>query len=129
MTRELEVEHRSFGVHRVDTRERGEPVGFVGSPEADGHVAHSSGPQDVDRLGGDESSVADDRHVVAEVLHLVEHVRGEEDRGSGPRDFATEVPELVLHERVDTRSRLVEDEQLGSVHERLDQGDLLTVAA
>jgi hypothetical protein len=36
--------------------------------------------------------------------------------------------ELLLHERVEPAGRLVEHEQLGFVHERLDQADLLLVA-
>jgi len=36
--------------------------------------------------------------------------------------------EAALHERVEAGDRLVEDQQLGLAHERLDQPDLLAVA-
>ena len=37
--------------------------------------------------------------------------------------------ELLLHERIQAARRLVEDEQLGRMEERLDEADLLAVAA
>ena len=42
--------------------------------------------------------------------------------------LAQELEERLLDERVETRRRLVEDQQLGSVLERDDQADLLLVA-
>jgi hypothetical protein len=36
--------------------------------------------------------------------------------------------EALLHQRVETGDRLVQDQQLGVVHERLDQADLLAIA-
>ena len=42
--------------------------------------------------------------------------------------FADEVGELVLEERVQTGGRFVEDQQVGAVHERQHEADLLPVA-
>jgi hypothetical protein len=67
--------------------------------------------------------------VVAEVLYLVEDVRGEEHGRTPGSDLAAQQPELVLYEWVQTRRRFVEHEDLGLVHERLDYGQLLAVAA
>ena len=61
------------------------------------------------------------------MLDLVERVRRQEDRPARGGALAQEVLELVLHQRVEAAGGLVEDQQLGLVHERLDQADLLTV--
>ena len=57
--------------------------------------------------------------------------RARRGRPSQPRSrcLAHHGEELLLHERVQAAGRLVEDEQLGVVEERLDQADLLPVAA
>ena len=61
------------------------------------------------------------------MLDLVQLVRGQEDRS--PRcTFADQVEHVLLAERVEPAGRLVEDEELGIVHERCDHAHLLLVA-
>lgn len=52
----------------------------------------------------------------------------EEYRASLDRRGPDEVVDLLLDERVEPRGRLVEDEEGGLAHERLDQSDLLAVS-
>ena len=65
--------------------------------------------------------------MVTEVLDLVEHVRRQEHGAALVGDLADELLELVLDERVEARRGLVQDEELGLVHERLHERDLLSV--
>ena len=65
---------------------------------------------------------------VGEPLHLVELVGREEHGPSLGDGLADEPLELVLHQRIEAGGRLVEDQQLGPVHERQHQADLLPVA-
>ena len=82
----------------------------------------------LDGVDVDETAAADDRHAVGGVLHLVERVRGEEDRAPVGRGLAQERAYLGLEKRVEPGARLVEDDQLRAVHERLNEADLLAVA-
>ena len=66
--------------------------------------------------------------MVRGLLHLAEHVRAEEHGLPGGLRVAEHAVELLLHERVEPAGRLVEHEQLGLVHERLDESELLLVA-
>ena len=54
-------------------------------------------------------------------------MRGEEDGPPLRGDLPEERVKALLDERIEPRDRLVEDQQLGLVHERLDQAELLTV--
>ena len=82
----------------------------------------------LDAVDLDQAALADDRDAVAGPIDLVDDVRREEDRPAlGPR-LADELEEGLLDERVQTRGRLVEDQQVRSVLERDDQPDLLLVA-
>ena len=58
-----------------------------------------------------------------------EVVRGEEHRATPLAVLADHGKDLLLHQRVKARRRLVEHQQLGLVEQRLDQTDLLAVAA
>ena len=75
-----------------------------------------------------EPAFADEADAIGHVLHLGQDVRGEEDRAASPGDLRDELVERLLHERVEPARRLVEHEQVGIVHERLDEADLLPVA-
>ena len=55
-------------------------------------------------------------------------MRREEDGPSLRGDLPEERVEALLDQRVETGDRLVEDQQLGLVHEGLDQAELLAVA-
>lgn len=65
---------------------------------------------------------------LADALDLGQHVRTEEDRLPALAGFVDHVVELALRERVETAGRLVEDQELGLVHERLDQSEPALVA-
>ena len=74
------------------------------------------------------STLAHEGDAVAHALDFGQHVRREEDGLAGVAGLVQQVVELVLDERVEARGGLVEDEQLGPVHERLDEADLALVA-
>ena len=82
-----------------------------------------------DVLDRDQAAVADDPDPVGDVLHLREHVGRQEHRAPVGRGLAQELVEGLLHQRVEPGGRLVEHEQFGPVRERLDEPDLLLVAA
>ena len=77
----------------------------------------------------DQPALADDADAVADPLDLVELVRGEEHGGAALALLGDDGQELLLHQRIEPGGGLVEDQQLGLVEERLDQADLLAVAA
>ncbi len=54
-------------------------------------------------------------------------MRGEKYRPSLRADLTEQRVKALLDERIEPRSRLVENQQLGLVHERLDQPELLPV--
>lgn len=74
------------------------------------------------------SSTADDRHLVAELLDLGEDVARQQPRGACRLRCGDALLEHQLHERVQARGRLVQDEGLDVGGQRSDQGDLLPVA-
>ena len=80
-------------------------------------------------LDRDKPALADDADAVADPLDLVEVVRGQKDRAAAVAVLGDDGVELLLHDRVKAARRLVEDEQLGVVEKRLDEADLLAVAA
>ena len=54
-------------------------------------------------------------------------MRGQEHRPPGGRHLGEQRVEALLYQRVEAGDRLVENEQLGLVHERLDQAELLAI--
>ena len=78
--------------------------------------------------GHGHPSRADERHPVARTPDLLEDVRGEQDGGSPRSLLRHEVEEALLHERVKTARRLVEQEHVRARHERRYDRDLLPVA-
>ena len=96
--------------------------------EHDLELAHRPARQAGDVLERDELALADEGDAVADALHLGQHVRREEHRLPGVARLVDERVELVLHQRVEARGGLVEDEQLRPVHERLDEAELALVA-
>ena len=83
----------------------------------------------VDGVDEVEPALPDQADAIGDVLYLGEDVRGEEDRAAALGGLGDELVERLLHERVEAARRLVEDEQVGIVHERLDEPDLLPVSA
>ncbi len=81
----------------------------------------------LDGVGDHQAAVTDDGDVVGHSLNLVEAVRREQDGVSRRHRLSEERLELHLNEWVEPTGRLVEHQQLGSVHEGEEQADLLAV--
>ena len=76
-------------------------------------------PQVLDGALVDDAAGADQRHPLAQPLHLGQHVRGQEDGAPGVAAPAQQREEALLHQRVEALAGLVQDQQLGVVLERL----------
>src|SRR6266550_3165461 len=77
----------------------------------------------------DQAAATDDPDVVADVFHLREHVRREEDGRTVLARLRKQVIERLLIERIQAGGGFVEDEQRRSVHEGDQQAQLLLVAS
>src|SRR6266550_4575169 len=84
-------------------------------------------PQCFDAVDLGQEAVSDDRDPVAGLLDLAQDVAGKEDCPAVRLRLADDLVEGLLDERVETRGRLVEDEQVWSMLKRHDQPDLLLV--
>ena len=124
---QLQMERVADGGRAADPGHAAEVLDREIVPEPDRDVADRCCSEIVDGFGGDDAPVADDRHPLAEVLDLVEHVGRQEHRGALGDDLAAEGLELPLDEWIESRGRLVQHDQLGPVHERRHQRDLLPV--
>ena len=101
------------------------------------HDAVELGLDVVQRLGAQGVELFDRHHPAGaqhpdpgrDPLDLAEHVRAEQHRAALRHVLREEGVELPLHERVETARGLVEHEQLGSDHQREQEGQLLAVAA
>src|SRR5438128_4774655 len=74
-------------------------------------------------------AVADNPNSVADVLDLGQDVRRKKNRRAIIAGFAQKQVELLLVQRVEATGGLVEDQQVGPVHEREHDRELLLVAA
>ncbi len=124
---EVTVEDRSPNRYVMHARQCSERLRVERRPELDRDLTHRSGVERRDLFDRDEEPFANDRDVITEVLDLVQHVRRQEHGAALGGDLTDELLELVLDERVEPRSRLVQDQELGLMHERLDERDLLSV--
>ena len=77
----------------------------------------------VARSGRADLAAVEDHHPVAHILDIGEEMRGEEDRLPTATELEDEVLHLARAERIEARGRLVEDEELGVVHERLREAE------
>ena len=84
-------------------------------------------PQVLHGILTDETSVFDQADAICHSLHFVEFVGREKDRPAGSRRLPEQLFELVLHQGVEARGRLIEDEKRGLVHEGHQDSDLLAV--
>ena len=82
-----------------------------------GEVAHLG-----QRAHLDEPALPQDAHPVAQRLHLAHDVRGEEDGLPAVARLVDATAERLLHQRVESARRLVEDEQIGPGHQRARSG-------
>src|SRR5207245_2629686 len=71
---------------------------------------------------------AHDANAIADVLHLGEHVRRDEDRRAAGASIADQPVELLLMQGIETARRLVEDQRGRPRRERKQERDLLLVA-
>jgi hypothetical protein len=78
------------------------------------------------RALGDDLAVIDDEDAIAERVGLLEVVRGEQDRRPALAQAADVVPEVRAGLRIEPRRRLVEEHELGVVHEA--EGDVEAAA-
>ncbi len=76
----------------------------------------------------DEAPIADDANAAAGLLNLGQDVRGEEDRVSLALYFPQHAVKLLLVEGIEATARLIQDKQAWTMHEGLDQAQLLAVA-
>ena len=95
----------------------------------DRDVTKGAFAQRLDPIDVDQTARPDDADAVGRVLDLVEGVGREEDGAAVGGGLAEQRAHLRLQERVEPARRLVEHGQLGLVHERLHDPDLLPVAA
>ena len=114
-------------VHELDCSER-RPVGS-GAAVADSHESlWYLGPQIREGAGSDDPSRVEDDDVLADVLDQIELVAREQHGRAVGGDLGEQVGHGGDGERVETRERFVEDEQLGLVDQRGDQLHPLLVA-
>ncbi len=75
------------------------------------------GDQRVRRALGERPAVVDDLEVIAEPLGLVHEVRGEDDGLALAQQHAQLLPHLVARLRIEAGGRLVEEDEVGIVHQ------------
>ena len=93
-----------------------------------GHGRADLGLELVEGAGLHHDAVADDADTIGQRLGLGQDVAGEQDTASARLLRGDLLLEDGLHERVEARCRLVEDQQLDVGGQRRDDGHLLAVA-
>ena len=111
----------AVGLDDVDARLGAEPRGAAGGDELEA-ARGVLGSERVARPRRPDRARGDDDQVVAQPLHDIELMRGEQHRGAGCRALLQDAGDDVDREGVQARERLVEDEHLRVVHQR--GGDL-----
>ena len=110
-------------MHARQPVEPGHRAGQLGRDRRAGQV-----PQPGQRAGLDGAARSDDRHPVAQRLDLGQDVARQQDRAAARPLILRALPEHGFHQRVESRRRLVQDQQLGVGGERRHQRHLLPVA-
>ena len=118
----------AFGLRLPHAGENAELLRVDGRGELDLQALDRDLTKVLERVDHDEPALAEDRDAMGDALDLREGVRREEHRSSLRAHLPQQRVEALLHQRVETGDRLVQDQQLGLVHEGLDQADLLAVA-
>ena len=111
-----------------DSWECAELVAVDGCGELDLQALDGDLAEVLERVDDHEPALAEDRQAVGDALDLRQGVRGQEHRAALGADLAEERVKALLHEGIQTGDRLIQDQQLGFVHEGLDQSELLSVA-
>ncbi len=119
---------------RSPTARHGRQGGELVAPESVGRERHARrraevADQGARRVEGDDAARVHDRRAIAQLLRLLEVVRGDHDRAALGRDRADHVPQVASRLRVEAGRRLVEEDDLGLVHEREGDREPLLLAA
>ena len=85
----------------------------------------AAGNQVIHMADAPDLAVVQDRDAVADKLHVGELMRGQEDRPAFLFQPQDQVADVAVRDRVKARRRLVEEQQLGIVDERLRDADAL----
>ena len=73
----------------------------------------------------DDAAVVDHSHAVADLLHLAQQVRVEEDRGAPLGHLADDAADIVATDGIESRRRLVEEYQLRLAEQRRPKAQAL----
>ncbi|MNC32112.1 hypothetical protein D3C75_804560 [compost metagenome] len=76
----------------------------------------------------DNSALLDKSHPVAQPLHLAQNMAGKENRGALPVFLGDQLEETLLHQRVQTAGRLIQNNELGLMEQTLDNAHLFLIA-
>src|SRR3990170_6055852 len=115
-------------VEVAHARQRLERRGRSGTREAQFDLVVGEVAQALDGVELDDAALANDCPPIAALLDLGQDVARQEHRGAVVDCVTEGGEEGLLDERIESRGRLVEDEQLGPVLEGDDHPDLLLVA-
>src|SRR6266508_59844 len=125
---DAQADHPILDADIPDARDPAQILTRAGTREADLDMPQGAPLQRRDLLDRDQPSLLDDPDPTGDVLDLIERVRGKKDRPPGGGALADQLLDVLLAEGVEPAGRLVEDQQLGIVHERRDDADLLLVS-
>ena len=125
---ELETQRRADQRQVGDARQNAEPVDGRRLSERDLDLVHSLAGDGRHVFYRQQPAVAHERHPAADPLHLGQLMGREKDGPAAGPNLVEHAVELVLDEGIEAGRRLVQDQQVRSVHERLDEGDLALVA-
>ncbi len=117
---EVAVDALDGGARIADLGEEG--VVHAGRDE---FVVRRDGRQVLDLSLGGDRALPEDGHAAADQLDLREEMRVQEDRPALRRFFLQQVADLPPADRIDAVRRLVEQEDVGLVHERGGQAEPL----
>ena len=110
-----------------DPGQRVAPVGAC-IPDLDPDQTRPAGPQLIHRAAGHQPTVIDDRHGLAQLLHELELMRGEQHRHTARRLAAQHFGHHVGRDQVKPCERLIENQQVGVIDQRGRELDALLVA-
>ena len=111
-----------------DARSQPGEVGIGQARAREGNLGAGEVAQLGQRSGLHGAAGPDDAHPVAEVFHLGKNMAGEQNRGALRRRRLQLPTEDGIHQRVEARGRLIEDEQVDRGCQGRDQRDLLPIA-
>jgi len=100
----------------------------LAQPACRASAAQASGSELRDRAAGDHPAPVDDAHAVAQPLDELELVAREDDGQPRIGLLTQDCAHDIDGDRIETRERFVEHEQIGSEHECRGQLDALLVA-